>query len=131
MWFCSSGFGPGPDVTPIAPWANGSAGPKVRAAKNADTTNITINAQPTSTSSLRVRNRQATAAVNTASVRAQSRIEPSSADHIAATLYSAGVSADPTCWTYAIEKSRVISARCIITTASTAPPNAIHAYVGP
>ena len=37
---------------------------------------------------------------------------------------------EPTCCTYASEKSRVISARCIITTASAAPADASHAYVG-
>ncbi len=86
MWFCSSGFGPGPLVMPGAPGANGSAGPKLSNAKKAKTTNITISAHPTSTSSVRLRNRQATAAVNPASVSTQSRIEPSSADHIAAKL---------------------------------------------
>ena len=53
MWFWSSGFGPGPSVTPMAPAPNGSAGPKLIAAKNAAITYITINAHPTSTSLVR------------------------------------------------------------------------------
>ena len=77
---------------------NGSAGPKLSRAKNAITTNITTSAHPTSGSSVRRRKRQPTAAVNPARITTHSRIEPSSADHIAATLYSAGVVEDPTCW---------------------------------
>ena len=99
MWFWRSGLGPGPDVTLGAPAANASAGPKLSIAKNAVTTNITTSAHPTSSSPLRLRNRHATAPVNTARVSPHSRIEPSSADHIAAKLYSGGVSAEPTCWT--------------------------------
>jgi hypothetical protein len=86
-------------VTPEAPLANGSAGPKLRRAKNAKTMNITASAQPTSGSSVRRRKRQATAAVYPARSTTQSRIEPSRADHIAAMLYSRGVELDPTCWT--------------------------------
>ena len=66
--------------------ANGSAGPKLSRAKNAITTNITTSAQPTSGSSVRLRKRQPTAAVNPARISTHSRIEPSRADHIAATL---------------------------------------------
>ena len=62
-------------------------------------TNITTSAQPTSGSSVRWRKRQPTAAVKPARITTHSRIDPSSADHIAATLYSAGVVAEPTCWT--------------------------------
>ena len=86
MWFCSSGFGPGPLVTPTAPLANGSAGPRLIMAKNAVITNITMSAHPTNGSSVFFRNRQATAAVKPASTSAHSKIEPSSADHIAAKL---------------------------------------------
>ncbi len=86
MWFCSNGLGPGPLVTPVAPASNGFAGPKLNSAKNAITTNITTSAQPTSGSSVRARKRQPTAAVNPARISTHSRIEPSNADHIAATL---------------------------------------------
>ena len=110
--------------------ANGSAGPKLSRAKNAITTNITTSAQPTSGSPVRLRKRQPTAAVKPASTTTHSRIEPSSADHMAATLYSAGVLREPTCCTYSSEKSRVISARCIMTIASTAPPTHSHVYSG-
>ena len=55
-------------------------------AKNAVITNITMSAQPTNGSSVFFRNRQATAAVKPASTSAHSKIEPSSADHIAAKL---------------------------------------------
>ena len=63
------------------------------------TTNITTSAQPTSGSSVRLRKRHPTAAVKPARITTHSRIEPSSADHMAATLYSAGCCRDPTCWT--------------------------------
>ena len=63
MWFCSNGFGPGPEVTPVAPAPNGSAGPKLSAAKKAAIVNITTSAHPTRTSFVRWRNRHATAAV--------------------------------------------------------------------
>ena len=88
MWFWSNGLGPGAvaGLNPATPLENGSAGPKLTIAKNAVTTNITISAQPTRTSSVRLRNRQATAAVKPVSTNAQSRIDPSSADHIAAKL---------------------------------------------
>ena len=49
-------------------------------------TNITTSAQPTSGSPVRFRKRHPTAAVKAARITIHSRIEPSSADHIAATL---------------------------------------------
>ncbi len=57
MWFCSSGFGPGPSVgmTPCTS-VNGLAGPSSRKKKNAATTNIVASAQPTSGSVSRLRN---------------------------------------------------------------------------
>ena len=68
------------------PTANGFAGPKATSAKKAHTANITTSAQATSASSRRLRNRHATAAVKPASTTTHSRIEPSRALHIAATL---------------------------------------------
>src|SRR5690606_1641332 len=105
MWFCSNGFGPCPSKPngTGGPASNGLAGPKLTSPKKALTTNMTTNAQPTSSSSMRLRNRHATAAVKPASTSTQSRIEPSSALHIAATLYSVGVVDDPTSCTYASE----------------------------
>ncbi len=87
-WFCSKGLGPWPSKPgPTAgPAANGFAGPKATSAKKAHTANITTSAQPTSASSSRLRNRHATAAVKPASTTTHSRIEPSRALHIAATL---------------------------------------------
>ena len=69
-----------------SPAANGLAGPKLTSAKKAHTTNITTSAHATSSSSTRLRKRNATAAVNPARIKTHSRIEPSSALHIAAML---------------------------------------------
>ena len=88
MWFCRSGFGPGPSkpTGTVDPAANGEAGPNEMSAKNVVTTYMTTRAQATSGSSRRDRNRRATAAVKTTRTRTHSRIEPSRALHIAATL---------------------------------------------
>jgi hypothetical protein len=41
MWFCSSGFGPGPSSRGVGlTVVNGLAGPSIRAKKKAHTTNI-------------------------------------------------------------------------------------------
>ena len=87
MWFCSSGFGPGPSVTPARPAANGSAGPKLSRAKNAvdDEHHDQRPADERVVGALRG-SATPTAAVNPARTSTHSRIEPSSADHIAATL---------------------------------------------
>ncbi len=56
MWFCSSGFGPGPSVG-IAPCTvlKGFAGPSISRKKNAATASITAIAHPTSGSVNRLR----------------------------------------------------------------------------
>ena len=64
--------------------------------------------------------------VYTASSSSHSRMLPSSALHIAVKLNSTGVSYEPTFCTYAMLQSRVISARCITTTAITAPNSTTH-----
>ena len=77
---------------------NGLAGPSMSPKKNKLTTNMVSMAQATSGSVSRSRNLSTTATVKPARIRPHSRIEPSSADHIAAMLYSSGVLAEPTCW---------------------------------
>ncbi len=89
--------------------------------KNAATTNITSSAPATSGSLRRARNLRATCTVKPERMSTQSRIEPSRADHIVATLNSAGVRLLPLSWTNATLKSRVMSARCMPITATTAP----------
>ena len=88
MWFCSNGLGPGPSkpTGTVAPGANGDAGPKLTRAKNVMTTYMTTKAQATSSSSRRLANRRATPPVKSARTITQSKIEPSKALHIAATL---------------------------------------------
>ena len=54
-------------------------------------------------------------------------IDPSSADHRVATLNRAGVECDPLLATYSREKSRVMRARSMAATASTAPPRTMKA----
>ncbi|CAB4732664.1 unannotated protein [freshwater metagenome] len=131
MWSCSSGFGPGPSVTPGGPATKGFAGNNVRMKKNVEMPKSTASAHATSGSSRRCRYRIATAAINPPSTSTQSRIDPSSALQAAVTLKSAGVPRLPTCWMYFRLKSRVMSARSIITNASTAIPSTTHAYRRP
>ncbi len=84
-------------------------------------------AQPTSGSSSRLRNFWAISAVYPARIRPHSRIEPSRADHIVATLNSAGVRVEPFSATNPTEKSRVMRARSMATVASSAPARAMKA----
>ena len=106
---------------------NGLAGPTINAKKTTPVASMVNNAHPASLSSSRSRNRWAISAVYPASTSAHNRIEPSSADHIVATLNNAGVRDDPLSATYCIEKSRVISPRCIATVARIAPARAMNA----
>ncbi len=109
MWFCSSGFGPGPSVgmTPFTV-SNGFAGPIIRRKKNAATPSIVAIAQPTSGSVSRLRKWWVTTAMYPVRISDQRMIEPSSADHSAAKLNSGGVRVLPLRATYDREKSRVI-----------------------
>ena len=99
----------------------GLAGPSTSRKKKRHTTNITSSAVPTSGSLKRLRKRRATCTVKPARMSAHSRIDPSSADHIVATLKIGGVRVEPLSCTKLTEKSRVMSARCMAITATTAP----------
>ena len=120
MWFCNSGFGPGPSSTPGAPVLNGLAGPSVSTKKNNMTTFMVANAQPTIGSFNRVRYFTTMPTVRHVSTRSHSKIEPSSALHTAVKLYNAGVLYEPTFCTYASEKSRVIIPHSIAANAAIA-----------
>ncbi len=62
MWFCSSGFGPGPSKpSGGSKLRNGSAGPTIRAKKKAAVRKIVTRAQPTRGSLSRSRNLRRTA----------------------------------------------------------------------
>ena len=124
MRMCSwrSGFGPGPSYpSGTSTRVNGLAGPSTRRKKKRHTTNITSSAAPTRGSLSRLRKRRATWTVNPARMSAHRRIDPSSADHIVATLKIAGVRDEPLSCTKLTEKSRVMRARCMAMTAITAP----------
>jgi hypothetical protein len=85
-WFCRSGLGPGPSSGGSASTRNGLAGPSMSPKKNRHTTNITIMAHATSGSFRRSRNFTTTATVKPARISPQSRIDPSRAAHMVATL---------------------------------------------
>ncbi|CAB4695205.1 unannotated protein [freshwater metagenome] len=106
MWFCSSGLGPGPLVTPSAPRWNASAGPSVSTKKKMHTTNITTRAHATNGSAKRLRKRCAMTTVYPTSTTSHNKMLPSSALQMAVMLNKNGVSADPTCCTYFNDQSR-------------------------
>ena len=122
MCSCRSGFGPGPSYPAgTATVVNGLAGPSISKKKKRQTTSIVSSAKPTSGSANRRRNFRATCTVKPARISDHKRIEPSRADHIVATLNSRGVRLEPLSCTKPTVKSRVMSARCIANTATTAP----------
>ena len=120
MWFCNSGFGPGPSSTPAAPTANGFAGPNVKIKKKMPTKNMVATAQPTIGSVMRVRYLKTMPLVKHVRTSNHNKMEPSSALHTAVKLYNAGVLFEPTFWMYAREKSRVIIAHSIAAKAAMA-----------
>src|SRR5690606_12414524 len=131
-WFWSRGLGPGPSYPGGGSnAANGLAGTSSRRKKNPATASIVSSAHPTSGSPSRARKRWATSAVYPARMSTHSSSEPSSAAHRVATLNSGGVRLDPLSATYCTVKSRVISARSMATTATTAPSSASSAYDRP
>ncbi len=120
---CSNGLGPGP----LKPGAglktrNGLAGPISSPKKNRQVTNITSRAHPTSGSSRRLRNFWPTANVYPDRNSTHSRIEPSRADHIPATVNSSGVLVLPLSATNFTVKSWVNRACSMAKTDSTAAP---------
>ncbi len=128
MWFCSSGLGPGPsNPGGTVVDTNGLVGPSNSRKKNRAIANSVTIAQPTSSSSMRLRKRHATDARYPDRMMTHSRIDPSSADHIVATLNRGGVAELPCSATYFTEKSRVIRARSMAITAVMAPASTAQA----
>ena len=127
---CKSGFGPAPSAGtwPIT-WANGFAGPAMRAKKKTATHRPIRLDQATIRSDARLRNACVIAARYPDRISAQSRIEPCRADHMPVTEYSKGVSRLLLAATNAIEKSWSKSARSMAIVARTAPASTQKAKV--
>src|ERR1019366_8506914 len=112
MWFCSSGFGPGPSAGTGDTTPNGSAGPTSRIAKKKETKSSVAAAYGTRFPGRRLLI-HTTAAAYIERTHAQKRIDPSSAPHSEITVKKSGVARLPTCATYDTEKSCVTSATTI------------------
>jgi hypothetical protein len=108
---------------------NTGAAVSINAKKNPETANITTIAQATNGSCICDLNFLNTSTVSAATMVPQSRIEPSNADHIVATLNGNGVREEPWVATNATLESLVNSAICINITAPSAAKSDSEARV--